>query len=89
MTVAKAIKICNFLIESHLKNSKRMRELVKDWIDTPKGLAITIAEVHEDVAKCLLLIKNNIEPKCKHPKKMRDGKKGQRYCMNCNLDMDD
>lgn len=90
MTVANAIEICDILIESHLKNSKGIRELAKDWeADSPKKMAITIAEVHEDVAKCILLIKENIQPNCKHPKKMRDGKKGERYCMACNMDMDD
>lgn len=89
MTVARAIKICDHLIGYHLKNSKGLRRLVKDWeSDSPKKMAITIAEVHEDVAKCILLIKQNIKPICKHPKKMQDGIKGHRYCMKCNLDLD-
>lgn len=89
MTVAKAIKICDYLIEAHLKNSKNLREKVKDWTDPPHKTAILIAEVHEDVAKCILEIKKNIQPNCKHPKKMQDKTAdGQLYCMNCNLDLD-
>ena len=90
MTILKAIKICDYLIESHIRNSSGIREKVKDWKeDNTKGLGIAIADCHEDVAKCILEIKKNIQPNCKHPKKMRDGKKGQRYCMKCNLDFDD
>ncbi len=89
MTVANAIKICDFLIEAHIRNSKGIRETVKDWTSGPHDLGITIAEVHEDVAKCILEIKKNIQPNCKHPKKMRDKTAdGQFYCMNCNLDLD-
>ena len=89
MTVKKAIKICDYLIKAHLKNSSNMREKVKDWDSELKGLGIVIAEVHEDVAKCIFAIEKNLQTKCKHPKKMRDKAGGQVYCMNCNSDLDD
>ena len=89
MSVKIAIEIIDQLIKGHLKCSKAMRENTKDWSDGPGDLARTIAEVQEDIVKSLIVIKMNIQPKCKHPKKMRDGKPGKRYCMNCNLDMDD
>lgn len=74
-------------MEAHLKNANGMRERVKDWDNGSKRLGIVIAEVYEDVAKCILAIKKNIQPKCKHPKKMQDVCEGQRYCMNCNMDI--
>lgn len=86
-----AIKVTNILIESHIRNSNGIEKLVKDWKeDSPKSLAMSIASVHDDVAKCLIFIKKLLEekPKCKHPKKMQDICKGQRYCMNCNEDLD-
>ena len=87
-----AIKIIDFLVESHQKNADGIKKLTRDWNDDgPKGLADTIASTHDDVAKCLLLIKKHIEekPKCKHPKKMRDKCAGVKYCMNCNEDLED
>ena len=87
-----AIEIIDYLIESHLRNSNGIEKLTKNWADDHmKGLAKKIADTHEDVAKCLLLIKKYIEekPKCKHPKKMRDkSPDGQWYCMNCNEDIE-
>ncbi len=58
--VAKAIKIADYLIESHLKLAKGIEEQVKDWtidgtIDI-KALALTIASTHRDVASCIEII---------------------------------
>jgi len=85
--IGEAIEICDHLIEAHLRNSAGMRETVKDWDSGTKDLGILIAEVHEDVAKCIFAIKKNIQPNCKHPKKMRDTCKGIEYCMECNSDI--
>ena len=84
-----AIKITDHLIESHIRNSNGIRDLIKNWESDAKGLGLSIASVHEDVAKCLLVIKKLLEEKskCNHPKKMRDKCKGQLYCMNCNADL--
>lgn len=90
MTVKIAIKMCDALVEHYTKHAAGMRERVKDWSpDGAQSLGITMAETVEDIAKCILAIKSELQPNCKHPKKMRDGKKGERYCMGCNLDMDD
>ena len=89
MDLKRAIEVCDHLIEIHLKNSHNMREKVKDWTDRPKDLAITIAETSEFVAESVSLIKENIQTNCKHPKKMIDVCEGQKYCMKCNMDMDD
>lgn len=86
-----AIKITDYLIEAHIRNSNGIRDLVKGWNnDGQKSLGISIASVHEDVAKALLVVKKILEekPNCKHPKKMQDTCKGQKYCMDCNEDLD-
>lgn len=87
-----AIKIIDHLIECHLRNVNGIEKLTKDWDDDHmKELAKGVASTHEDVAKCLLVVKNCIKekPKCKHPKKMRDkSPDGQWYCMNCNEDIE-
>ncbi|HET6457665.1 MAG TPA: hypothetical protein VFG24_02155 [Nitrosopumilaceae archaeon] len=35
----------------------------------------------------LKILRKEIAPNCKHPKKMHDTCKGQKYCMNCNMDL--
>jgi hypothetical protein len=86
-----AIEITDGLIQAHLKNSQGIRDLVKNWNSGTAELGLEIASVHEDVAKCLFVIKKYLEekPKCRHPKKMRDKCKGQLYCMQCNTDLDE
>ncbi|KKK72422.1 hypothetical protein LCGC14_2904050 [marine sediment metagenome] len=86
-----AIEITDGLIKAHIKNSQGIRDLINDWNSDTKELGLSIASVHEDVAKCLLVIKKYLEekPKCRHPKKMRDKCKGQIYCMQCNTDLDE
>ncbi len=64
--------------------------MIAEWNTDAKGLGVSIASVHEDVAKCLVLLKktllNEFESlSCKHPKKSRDmAKDGIVYCMDCN-----
>ena len=88
--IKSAIKILDYLIEAHTRNSKGIRDMIKNWTSDSRGLGDTIADTHDDVAKCLVLVKECIEekPKCKHPKKMRDKTSdGKWYCMNCNEDL--
>ena len=62
--VKTALLITEGLIEAHIKNSKGIRDLVQDWDPQGiKGIGIAIAEVHEDVAKCLFVIKSLLEEK--------------------------
>ena len=77
--IGEAIEICDYLIEAHLRNSAGIRDRVKDWDNGTKKLGIVIAEVHEDVAKCIFLIKKRIQPNCKHPQNMCDKCKGVEY----------
>jgi hypothetical protein len=89
--IKKAIKILDYLIDAHKRNSNGINNLIKDWNSDARGLGESIASTHEDVAKCLVIVKECIEekPKCKHPKKMRDrSPDGKWYCMNCNEDVE-
>ena len=65
--VAKAIKIADSLIESHLKLAKGIEEHVKDWpiagtVDV-KGLALVIASTQRDVASCIEIISELLKEK--------------------------
>ena len=66
-----AIKITDYLIEAHIRNSNGIRDLVKGWDDNgQKSLGMSIASVHEDVAKTLLVVKKMLEEKPKRMKKI-------------------
>ncbi len=60
--ITKAIKIADFLIDAHNKNATGMEELVKDWSTDSKGLGLTIASVHRDVAICIEQIRELLKP---------------------------
>lgn len=53
-----------------------------------KVLSETLSKCHEDNAQVLNLIKKELVPNCKHPKKMRDkDPNGKWYCMKCNSEL--
>ena len=86
----KAVKICDYLILAHYKNAENIEEMVKDWgADDPGELGKVVAETHKEVARYIDVIKMCILGECIHPKKMQDTtKNGQKYCMQCNNDLD-
>lgn len=56
-------------------------------LDCARELAKTIANLTQEETQVLELVKKQLLPKCKHPKKMHDTCGGQKYCMNCNMDL--
>lgn len=86
----KAIQVSDYLMKAHLRNASNIEKLIKDWDKKGIGdLGQVIADTHRDVAKCIYFVKMCIVGDCKHPKKMIDTTKdGQRYCMQCNNDLD-
>ena len=89
MSVKKAIRIIDGLITAHLKNAQLFKDRVKDWDSPAKDLGLGIADDRIGMAEVLSLVKKELVPNCKHPKKMRDkSADGQWYCMNCNTDLD-
>ncbi len=69
-----AIGILDGLIIAHIKNSKGLEDMVKDWTSDSKGLGMAIASVHEDVAKCLFVVKKLLEEKPKIRRKLEHPK---------------
>lgn len=91
MTVKKALKLLDFLIEYETKMHNGMSDPSKSWNireDSFSKLAKTLSDCHKDNIRVLTIIKKELIPHCKHPKKMRDKTAdGQRHCMNCNFDL--
>lgn len=88
MTSTKAIQIVDSLIENRTKHIAELRKPENNW---GHGIAADIVE-HDIVRMTheigvFEILRKEIAPNCKHPKKMQDMCKGQKYCMNCNMDL--
>jgi len=87
MTVKKAIKMLDWWIA---QRKQAMEEFKSNWNykTEVEDVAKTMIKSDETVIYNLEKIKSELVPKCKHPKKMIDTmSNGQKYCMNCNLDL--
>jgi len=82
MTVLKALKLLDWWI------AQRENVLKELFIDTKDSEVMTIIHDSEKtIIANLKLIKHELTPKCKHPKKMQDTCGGVKYCMACNWDL--
>jgi hypothetical protein len=92
VSVKKALKLLDFLIEDETRMYNGMSDPAKSWNtgdDNFKKLAKILSDCHKDNIQVLNIIKKELIPNCKHPKKMRDKTAdGQLYCMNCNYDLE-
>ena len=79
MTVKKAIEMIQNLNNCELEASKIFSGYDKIESD--------MRSISKGIADYLEKILGEIQPKCKHPKKMRDKADGVWYCMNCNMDL--
>jgi len=68
--IAKAIKIADYLVAAHIRNSEGIEKLVKNWSADGKGLGLEIASVHRDVAKYLQTISDLLQEKPKSRRKI-------------------
>ena len=72
------------------QRKQAMEEFKSNWNykTEVEDVAKTMIKSDETVIYNLEKIKSELVPKCKHPKKMIDTmSNGQKYCMNCNLDL--
>ena len=91
MTLKKAVEILDFTIKRKLEIREGFIDPTKSWNMGDPNISVFSTELgrilNEDV-EILKIIRSQIVPKCKHPKKMRDKTaNGDWYCMNCNIDL--
>ena len=87
MTVQKALKIIELWIEQKKSGIKKL-EKEWDFTDDSHGMGKSLLNIDKTIIENLELLKKELIPNCKHPKKMRDKTaNGQWYCMNCNFDL--
>ncbi len=89
MTVQKAIKILDWLIERESKLVKGFVDTKHSWnhgFDCARDLAKSLSNSIKNEVEVLQILRKELVPKCSHPKDMRDvDSNGNRYCMDCNL----
>ena len=83
MTILKALKILDWWIAQRENVIKEIFSDTKDF-----EVMTIIHESEKTIIANLKLIRNELIPKCKHPKKMQDTCAGVKYCMACNFDYD-
>lgn len=92
MTVKRAIDILNLYIERNKKMVETLENPAKSWnekFDCMRDLSHEMADLAKSDIKVFESINKEMQPNCKHPKKMRDRTaNGQWYCMNCNQDLE-
>lgn len=98
MTVKKAIDGLNFLIKNKQEVKNGLFDPEKPWNKGEPSISDFVNKIalllQRDIDS-LRLIKKHLLPEqhrlkivCRHPKKMQDIAGGQKYCMNCNADLD-
>ena len=91
MTQARGIDVCKFGIIDSYRSVIYHQKLIDEW-DKPDDdimtrVAVVIRDIHKMYGSMLYTVLKQIEPDCKHPKKMQDVCNGMKYCMDCNLDL--
>jgi len=84
MTVKKAIKLLEWWINQREEKIKEISTTIKF---NDKDIETVLINNEKTVIENLKLIKKELVPKCRHPKKMQDTCDGKKYCMSCNLDL--
>jgi len=85
MTVKKAIKILDWWIKQKKIGIDKLK-VDENFHD--KELEKTILHYDKTIISNLEVIRKELVPNCKHPKKMQDvDSNGNLYCMDCNLDL--
>ena len=82
MTVKKALKLLDWWIA---QRENVLKEVVLDFNDSE--ITTIIHNSEKTIISNLKLVRNQLVPKCTHPKKMQDTCGGVKYCMSCNLDL--
>ena len=89
MTISKAIKILDYYFDEKIKHHEGILSLEKSFSQKdPFEIAQLMRKNLESELVILKMLRVQIVPKCKHPKKYQDRmKNGTLYCMNCNIDL--
>lgn len=91
MTVKKALKIIDYVIEKKLEKKSGFLSLEQPWNQGEpnlQSLSQTFAFAIDNDIEILRILEKQLKPNCEHPKKLHDKDPGGNlYCIGCNLDL--
>ena len=89
MTISKAIKLLDYYLGEKIKHYDSIQTLEKLFSQKDSfEIAQLLRKYLESELVILKMLRAQIAPKCKHPKKYQDRmENGSLYCMNCNMDL--
>ena len=89
MTIQKAIQILDWILNNKTKTIEEFYKpnIIDSKYDLSENLYRTLLEIAKTDVYNLEVVKKQLVPDCKHPKRMQDICGGQKYCMNCNMDL--
>lgn len=89
MTISKAIKLLDYYLGKKTEHHENIRSLQNSFSQKDTfEIAQLMRRNLESELVILKMLRAQIVPKCKHPKKYQDKmKNGTLYCMNCNMDL--
>ncbi len=90
LTLKKAVEIIDYTIKRKLEIREGFIDPQKSWNmgeTNISGITMELGRILSEYVEILKLIRSQMVPKCKHPKKMRDHDGKGWYCMNCNWDL--
>jgi len=89
MTVKKAIEILDWILNNKTKTIEEFYKpnIIDSKYDLSENLYRTLLEIAKTDVYNIQVVKKQLVPDCKHPPEMHDICEGQKYCMNCNMDL--
>jgi len=89
MTIKKAIEILEWILNNKRKTIEEFYKpnIIDSKFDLSENLYRTLLMIAETDLYNLQVVKKQLVPDCKHPRKMHDICGGQKYCMSCNMDL--
>ncbi len=84
MTVPNALKLLDWWIN---QREEQIKKLDTEYKFNDSEITTVLFKNEKTIIDNLKLIKKELIPKCKHPKKMQDMCGSQKYCMACNWDL--
>jgi len=92
MTIKKTIQLLDYLIEKKTERKSDFLNQKHSWNQTDekilKDAVSIVSRLMQDEIDSLEMVRKQLFPKCRHPKKFRDiDPEGKLYCVGCNLDL--
>ena len=88
MTSKKTVQIVDMFLEKKTNLKQDLSKPENNWGNNIVSnlIQIELTSLTNEIG-WLKILKMEIAPNCKHPTKMHDMCKDQKYCMNCNMDL--